>query len=68
MQTPLSVTRLISYTLAVLAILALAWMLIQIKSIIFILIFGIVFAAAIEPIVYRLRRAGLRRGQAIMVV
>jgi len=67
-HTPLSVIRLISYTLAVLAILALAWMLIQIKSIIFILMFGIIFAAAIEPIVYRLRRAGLRRGQAIMVV
>jgi predicted PurR-regulated permease PerM len=64
----LSVTRLISYTLAVLVILALAWTLVQIKTIIFILMFGIVFAAAIEPIVYRLRRAGLRRGQAIMVV
>lgn len=68
MHTPLSVTRLISYTLAVLAMIALAWMLVQIKSIIFILIFGIVFAAAIEPIVYRLRRAGLRRGQSILVV
>lgn len=68
MQTPLSFSRLISYTLAVLAMVALAWMLVQIKSIIFILIFGIVFAAAIEPIVYRLRRAGLRRGQAILIV
>jgi predicted PurR-regulated permease PerM len=65
---PLSVTRLILFTLAVLAIVALAWMVVQIRSIIFVLMLGIIFAAAIEPLVFRLRRAGLRRGQAILVV
>lgn len=68
MPTSLSVTRLILYTLAVLAVVALAWMVVQIRSIIFVMMLGIVFAAAIEPIVFRLRRAGLRRGQAILVV
>ncbi len=68
MPTTLSVTRLILYTLAVLAIVALAWMVVQIRSIIFVMMLGIVFAAAIEPLVFRLRRAGLRRGQAILVV
>jgi len=66
--TTLSVTRLILYTLAVLAVVALAWMVVQIRSIIFVMMLGIVFAAAIEPLVFRLRRAGLRRGQAILVV
>ena len=66
--TTLSVTRLILYTLAALAVVALAWMVVQIRSIIFVMMLGIVFAAAIEPLVFRLRRAGLRRGQAILVV
>ena len=66
--TTLSVTRLILYTLAVLAVVALAWMVVQIRSIIFVMMLGIVFAAAIEPLVFRLRRAGLKRGQAILVV
>ena len=68
MTNALSVTRLILFTLAVLAVVALAWVIIQIKSIIFVLMLGIIFAAAIEPIVFRLRRAGLRRGQAILLV
>lgn len=68
MQSPLTLTRVILYTLTVLSVIAIAWMMIQIMSIIFILIFGIVFAAAIEPIVFRLRRAGLKRGQAILIV
>lgn len=68
MSTALTVTRLILYTLAVLAVVALAWLVFQVRSIIFVLVLGIVFAAAIEPLVFRLRRAGLRRGQAIIVV
>ncbi|MEJ7900635.1 MAG: AI-2E family transporter, partial [Thermomicrobiales bacterium] len=43
-------------------------MVVQIRSIIFVMMLGIVFAAAIEPLVFRLRRAGLRRGQAILMV
>jgi predicted PurR-regulated permease PerM len=67
-STSFSVTRLILYTLAVIAALALAWTIIQIKSIIFVLMIGIIFAAAIEPLVFRLRRAGFKRGQAILIV
>jgi predicted PurR-regulated permease PerM len=45
-----------------------AWLLIQIRSVIVILILGIILAAAIEPFVQRLRRVGLGRGQAILAV
>ena len=68
MPTQFSVPRIVLYTLAVLAVIALAWVVIQIKPIIFVMILGVIFAAAIEPIVFRLRRAGLRRGQAILAV
>ncbi len=68
MASGISLTRVIMNTAVVLAVIGLAWMLIQIRSIVFLLLLGIVFAAAIEPLVYRLRRAGLRRGQAIIVV
>lgn len=68
MAPALSLTRVVMNTAVVLAVIGLAWVLVQIRSIVFLLLLGIVFAAAIEPIVYRLRRAGLRRGQAILVV
>lgn len=68
MAPSMSLTRVIMNTAGVLAVIGLAWVLIQIRSILFLLLLGIVFAAAIEPLVYRLRRAGLRRGQAILVV
>ncbi len=68
MTTHFPITRVILYTLAVLAILALAWTLIQIRSIIIVLIIGIVFAGAIEPLVFRLRQSGITRAQAILVV
>ncbi len=61
-------SRVVINTAAVLGVIAVAWVLIQIRSVIFLLLLGIVFAAAIEPIVFRLRRAGFRRGQAIMIV
>ncbi len=68
-QHPLmSTTRVMINTIAVLFILAMAWMLFQIRSIILLLIIGIIFAGAIEPLVYRLRRRGLSRGQSIMLV
>ncbi len=44
------------YTAAVLFVIGLAWLLLQIKSVIIILILGIILAAAIEPFVQRLRR------------
>lgn len=55
-------------TAAVLFVVGLAWLAIQVRSIILLLILGILFAAAIEPLVFRLRRRGLTRGQSILVV
>jgi len=55
-------------TAAVLFVLGMAWLLIQIRSIIALLLLGILLAAAIEPLVFRLRRRGLTRGQAILSV
>lgn len=60
--------RVIITTGLILAVLGLGWMLIQIRSTLFLMLLGIVFAAAIEPIVFRLRRSGLGRGQAILIV
>lgn len=68
MVPTMSLTRVIMTTAVVLGVIGLAWVLIQIRSILFLLLLGIVFAAAIEPLVYRLRQAGLRRGQAILLV
>ncbi len=55
-------------TVAVLAVIGLAWVLIQIRSVALLLVIGIIFAAAIEPIVFRLRSRGLTRGQSILAV
>jgi predicted PurR-regulated permease PerM len=55
-------------TVVILVVLLVAWVVVQIRSIILLLILGILFAAAIEPLVNRLRRAGLRRGQAIAAI
>jgi predicted PurR-regulated permease PerM len=55
-------------TAAVVFVLGLVWLVIQVRSIIVLLILGILFAAAIEPLVFRLRRRGLTRGQAILAV
>jgi len=52
-------------TMVVLGVLLGAWVLIQISTIILIVILGLVFAAAIEPLVYRIRRGGIPRSQAI---
>jgi predicted PurR-regulated permease PerM len=60
--------RVMINTAAVLFVLGLAWLLIQVRSIIVLLILGILFAAAIEPLVFRLRRRGLPRAQAILTV
>jgi predicted PurR-regulated permease PerM len=56
------------YTAAVLAVLALVWLFVQARSILVLLILGIIFSTAIEPLVFRLRRSGLTRGQSILVV
>ncbi len=64
----MSATRVMINTMAVLFILAMAWVLFQIRSIILLLVIGIILAGAIEPLVFRLRRRGLSRGQSIMLV
>ncbi len=64
----MSATRVMINTIAVLFILAMAWVLFQIRSIILLLVIGIILAGAIEPLVFRLRRRGLSRGQSIMLV
>jgi predicted PurR-regulated permease PerM len=56
------------YTAAVLFVVGLAWLLLQIRSVIVIVVLGIILAAAIEPFVQRLRRIGMSRGQAVLAV
>src|SRR5215211_120141 len=68
MTPQLSPGKVMIYTASVLAVLGLAWILIHIRAIILLLVLGILFAAAIEPLVFRLRRQGMTRGQAILTV
>lgn len=63
-----SLFRIMTATIAIIAILSGAWMIWQVRSILVLLGIGILFAAIIEPLVFRLRRAGLHRGQAILLV
>lgn len=65
---PMTPVRAMVITLAVLFVLGLVWLLIQIRSIVLLVILGILLAAAIEPIVNRLRRRGFPRGRAILMI
>ena len=55
-------------TAVILGVLFMAWMLVQIRGILLLLVLGILFGAAIEPLVHRLRTERLSRAQAILVV
>jgi predicted PurR-regulated permease PerM len=55
-------------TVVILLVVLVAWLLVQVRSTIVLLIVGILFAAAIEPLVNRMRRRGLKRGQAILAI
>ena len=55
-------------TCVILGVLLVAWTLIEIRGILLLLVIGILFGAAIEPIVHRLRTERLSRAQAILVV
>jgi predicted PurR-regulated permease PerM len=55
-------------TMAVLAVLLVAVILVQIKEILILFLIGILLASAIEPIVARISRRGLGRGQAVLLV
>jgi len=63
-----SPVRVMVNTLAVLFVLGMVWLLFQVRSIVLLLIVGILLAAAIEPLVLRLRRRGFSRGQAILSI
>lgn len=65
---PITPGRIMLYTVSVLFVLALAWLLFTIYSVLILIIIGILFATAVEPLVNRLRRFNLSRGQAILVV
>jgi predicted PurR-regulated permease PerM len=67
-QPYLTPTRVMINTIAVLFVLGVAWFLIQIRPILLILLLGIILATAVEPLVTRLRRFGLTRGQGILTV
>jgi predicted PurR-regulated permease PerM len=67
-MTPMNARQTMINTAAILLVVFLAWFLIQIRSTLVLLLIGILFAAAIEPTVNRLRRRGMRRGQAILSV
>jgi predicted PurR-regulated permease PerM len=64
----LSPARVMINTAAVLLVIGIAWVLIQIRPILIILLLGIILGTAIEPIVLRLRRFGMSRGQGILIV
>lgn len=63
-----SPVRIMLYAAAVIAVAASVWFLIQARSILVLLILGIIFGTAIEPLVFRLRRSGLSRGQSILII
>lgn len=65
---PITPLRAIKITLAVVFVLGLVWVLIQIREIVLLVVFGALLAAALDPIVNRMRRRGLSRGQSILVI
>ncbi|MDQ4043892.1 MAG: AI-2E family transporter [Chloroflexota bacterium] len=68
MATGTSFVRIMLYTAAVLAVLGTVWFVVEVRSILVLLILGIIFGTAIEPLVFRLRRSGLSRGQSILLI
>jgi predicted PurR-regulated permease PerM len=63
-----NVRQVMINTAGVLLVLFVAWFIVQIRSTLLLLLIGILFASAIEPLVNRLRRRGLSRGQSIILV
>ena len=68
MTSRISPFRIMLYTAAVLVVLAVAYLVSQVGTVLVTVVLSIILASAIEPIVYRLRRRGLGRGQAILIV
>ncbi len=67
-MTPMSARQTAINTAVILLVVFVAWLLVQVRSTIVLLVIGILFAAAIEPLVNRLRRRGFKRGQAILTI
>jgi predicted PurR-regulated permease PerM len=65
---PMTPVRAMKITAAVLFVLALAWLFWQIREIVLLVILGVLLAAAVEPLVNRMRRHGLSRGQGILLI
>lgn len=68
MSTQPYLLRVVLAAIAVIGILISAWFIWQISSILLLLAVGILFAAVIEPLVNRLRRVGLSRGQSLLIL
>lgn len=68
MQRELTPGKMMVLTASALAVIGVAWVAVQIRSLFALVIIGMIFAAAIEPLVNRLRRRGLTRVQAILTV
>lgn len=66
MSTRPYILRVIIAAILVIAILVSAWFVWQIRSILLILAIGILFGAIVEPLINRVRRIGLSRGQALL--
>lgn len=65
---PMTPVRAMKITVAVLFVLAMAWLAWQIREIVLLVILGVLLGAAVDPIVNRMRRFGLSRGQGILIV
>lgn len=68
MSTQPYLLRVVLVAITLIGILVSAWFIWQIRSILLLLGVGILFAAIIEPLVNRLRRIGLSRGQSLLIL
>lgn len=66
MSTRPYILRVIIASILVIAIVVSAWFVWQIRSILLILAIGILFGAVLDPLINRVRRIGLSRGQALL--
>lgn len=68
MSTRPYILRVVIAAILVIAIAVAAWFVWQIRSILLILAIGILFGAIVDPLINRLRRIGLSRGQALLAL
>lgn len=66
MSTRPYILRVVIAAILVIAITVSAWFIWQVRSILLILAIGILFGAIVDPLINRLRRIGLSRGQALL--